>query len=85
MRGGSKSNGYLWRKSQEEGMACGKEVGKSSVSCRNGKEARGARACLVCEEEWEMWAARWQSQTTQGFEAVVMGGHATRCWETLKA
>lgn len=62
----------------------GQEVGKSSVGSRNGKEAREARAWYV-RKSGRLWVAIWQSQTTQGFEAGVRGGHATRCWETFKA
>lgn len=50
MRGGGKSNEYLWRNSlsvRGNGMWKGQEVGKSSVGSRNGKEAREARAWYV--------------------------------------
>lgn len=50
MRGGRKSDGYLWRNSlsgRQNGMWEGQEVRKSTVGSRNGREARGARACCV--------------------------------------
>lgn len=31
-----------------------------------------------------MWAARWEVQTAQGFEAAVKDGRDTRYWETLR-